>query len=74
MNCGFVLYDGCIDQKQTCFRDLDMVNVLLAVKLDELTAVFERKIVAVDVIDADALIFVFGKIDIFYFHACSSAD
>ena len=74
MNCGFVLYDGCIDQEQTRFRDLDMVNVLLAVKLDELTAVFERKIVAVDVIDADAFIFVFGKIDIFYFHACSSVD
>jgi hypothetical protein len=24
-------------------------------------------------IDTDTLIFVFGKVDIFYFHACSSA-
>jgi hypothetical protein len=73
MNCGFALYDGSVNEEKTCFRDLDVVNILLAVKLDELTAVFEREIVAIDMIDTDTLIFVFGKVDIFYFHACSSA-
>ena len=71
MNCGFVLcfYDGGINEEQTCFRNLNVVNVLFAVKLDELTAVFKRKIIAVDMVDADAFVFVRGKIDIFYFHA-----
>lgn len=49
-----------------------MVHILFAVKLDELTAVFKREIVTIDMINADTLVFVLGKIDFFYFHASVS--